>query len=165
MPLKSNFDNRTLLDRLDDGICSFNKKLADAWQAYTPFSKGSLEKIVYFSSAAGLAFDGIVNKSSTILTVIVPLYMAFTSIEPHTSKDDETTSIHMGLPKYYLKLIQTLLYTGSALGVTSRLARILEHMYNRDYSNMLQNLGAEAFMFGLLSFMTGLYMSRSAPIK
>jgi hypothetical protein len=154
-------DKKSLIERIDDNFIEFHKKLAIVWQNKTHTDKKYLEYIFYFGSATSFGLNVLYTKSIRGVLASVALISkdALTNLESELEK----TPLYPVLKSSseFTKYCNVGLY---AVGIIFASLGIEDLFKGAIYENkefVTEGIDRLTFSFGILSYMTAQYISKS----
>jgi len=161
---KFNPNDGSLIDRIDNAMIGFHKKLGNFWQNKTHKSVDGLKRGLYGSSAITLIAHSIVGPNYIMLIPALSNGMAaVTSREncPKTSLDSEIQSEAIGLPKKFFKYTHAILYGLGAISTLTRATEIIAGAISGDYGLIKEGLDNIGYGIGVLSWITANYLHQT----
>lgn len=161
---KFNPNDGSLIDRVDNVMIGFNKRIGNIWQNKTHKSVDSLKKGLYGTSAITLAMHCAM--SSSYIMMLPSLGNATLAVIgggacPKTSLESEIQFEAIGLPAKSGKYMNIILYGLGAISTLATTTQMVVGAISGNQDLMISGLEGISYGLGVLSWATANYLHQT----
>ncbi len=157
-----------LVDRVDNALVEFHRKIAEKWQNKTHRDKADLESILYATSFFGVSLSRTATDTAfdelfkTVAAGSVAVHSIYEGIRPRKGKDGKIKYLNLDLiDEDFIKYSNIVLYGMGIFGTLCGGALLSVGIIKGDRHICKEVAPYLSFFLGMLGFASGNYMAMS----